>query len=142
MKTTTEYIRNCEAALLVAPIARVETDSHVHKQLVRSHRMFGNKKALVVTKIDVCLQLQMRYLRIPPKSHQETRALNKPLALEPAPEAAKEHERLESASKFTIKEISRLVTTRNTAKGKAKETLTQQIGKLQSVVLILLPRAC
>lgn len=55
MKTTTEYIRLCDAALLVAPIARVETDSQVHKRLGEVHRMFGNKKALVVTKIDVTL---------------------------------------------------------------------------------------
>lgn len=55
MKTTTEYIRHCDAALLVAPIARVETDSQVHKRLGEVHRMFRNKKALVVTKIDVTL---------------------------------------------------------------------------------------
>lgn len=55
IKTTTEYIRHCDAALLVAPIARVETDSQVHKRLGEVHRMFGNKKALVVTKIDVKL---------------------------------------------------------------------------------------
>lgn len=63
-KTTIEYIRVCEAALLVAPIARVETDSQVHKRLGEIHRMFGNKKALVVTKVDVNLELQMRFLRI------------------------------------------------------------------------------
>lgn len=58
-KTTTEYIRNCEAALLVAPIARVETDNQVHKRLGETHRMFGSKKALVVTKIDVFFRPQM-----------------------------------------------------------------------------------
>ena len=52
-RTTIEYIRACEAALLVAPVARVETDSGVHKRLGWIHRMFGNKKALVVTKTDV-----------------------------------------------------------------------------------------
>lgn len=60
-KTTTEYIRNCEAALIVAPIARVETDSQVHKRLGQYHRMFGNKKAMVVTKSDVISQLLIRY---------------------------------------------------------------------------------
>ena len=142
MQTTTEYIRKCEAALVVAPIARVETDSQVHKQLGRSHRMFGNKKALVVTKIDVNLQLQMRYLRTSTKSRQETRGLKKGPELEPNLEAAKEHERLDLARKFTSKEILRLDKLRNTAKGKVKETLTQEISKLKSVVLVLLPRTC
>lgn len=53
MKTSTDYVRNCEAALLVAPIARAETDVQVHKRLGQYHRIFGNKKAMVVTKVDV-----------------------------------------------------------------------------------------
>ena len=140
--TTTEYTRCCEAALLVAPIARVETDNQVHKRLGQLHRMFGKKKALVVTKIDVNLKLQVDYLSMLTMRHQETRSLNNSSALEPTSEAAKEHERLILAKKHTIKEISRLVNSRNTARGEIKETLTQQISKMQSVILILFVKAC
>lgn len=133
-KTTNDYIRACEAALLVAPIARVETDSRVHKRLGTAHRMFGNKKALVVTKIDASSQIELRYLSIPTKRFQETRGLNRPMDLEPTQEAAKEYERLLSAGKSTTQERTRLVSLRNTAKGKSNETLTQHISKLRSVV--------
>ena len=136
-KTTTEYTRHCEGALLVAPIARVETDDQVHKRLGQLHRMFGNKKALVVTKIDVILALQVNYLSMLTMHHQEMRSLNESSALEPTPEAAKEHKRLKLAREYTIKEISRLVDSRNTARGEIKETLTQQISKMQSVIPIL-----
>ena len=90
MKTSTEYIRNCEAALLVAPIARVETDVQVHKRLGQYHRMFGSKKAMVVTKIDVISRLLMTYLGKPNKNCQDTRGLSKPGGLDPTPEAAKD----------------------------------------------------
>lgn len=142
MKTTTEYVRNCEAALLVAPITRVETDVRVHKRLGQYHRMFGNKKAMVVTKIDVISRRLMKNLEEPAKNYQETRGLSKPSGLEPTLEAAKEHERLQSASTFVSKNISRLINLRNTTKGKPKETLTQEISKSQSVILLLFTRAC
>ena len=69
------------------------------------------------------------------KSCQETHGLSK-RSLEPTPEAAKEYERLESASKLAKENISRLVNLKNTARGKSKETLTQQISRLRSVALI------
>ena len=59
VKTTTSYIRECEAALLIAPISRVETDNTVQKRLGETFRIFGPRKALVLTKIDVSLQLSV-----------------------------------------------------------------------------------
>ena len=55
VKTTTLYIRECEVGLLIAPISRVETDNAVQKRLGEIFRIFGPRKALVLTKTDVSL---------------------------------------------------------------------------------------
>lgn len=50
---TIDYMRRCKFGLLIAPIARVQTDNLVHKRLGDIYRTFGPNKALLVTKIDV-----------------------------------------------------------------------------------------
>ena len=47
------YIRECEYYVLVAPIARVQTDDAVHRRLKQAHKLFNSKRSLVITKIDV-----------------------------------------------------------------------------------------
>ena len=53
IKTTERYIRECDYYFLVAPIARIQTDESVHQRLGKAHKIFGNRKALIATKIDV-----------------------------------------------------------------------------------------
>ncbi len=55
VKTTKQYIKECEYCVLVAPIGRVTTDDMVHHRLMEAFRRPGVQKMLVTTKIDVSL---------------------------------------------------------------------------------------
>ena len=50
---TRKYMRRCHYGALIAPIARIQSDKLVQTRLSELHRMFGSRKALVCTKIDV-----------------------------------------------------------------------------------------
>lgn len=57
-------MKRCKFGLLVAPIARVQTDNLVNKRLGEMFRTFGPNKALLVTKIDVSSYLFILPVRL------------------------------------------------------------------------------
>ncbi|KAM0805279.1 hypothetical protein BDR22DRAFT_969026 [Usnea florida] len=110
---TTRYMRRCHFGLLVAPIARIQTDNLVQRRLGEIHRLFGHRKGLLCSKID------------------DVNAKQKPSDLDATPEATEEHERLSEAHDRICNEKSLLTSMKKQARGKEKKTFSQKIGALE-----------
>lgn len=113
VRTTTRYIRSCYYYLLVADIARVQTDNNVHRNLHRESRAFSGRKALVCTKID------------------DLQPSTKPKVLQPSAAAQQEFTRLERALRLTRLDYTNTEQLRKKSKGSTKSNHKKQLEKLK-----------
>lgn len=114
---TEQYIRECDYYFLVAPIARVQTDDAVHRRLRQAYKLKASRKALITTRIDVCITLFLGKISL---IAQDMPITEKPRNLGASSQDAERFNRLSGALALVGEERNRLGKINRTQTGKQR----------------------